>query len=77
MVYHCRETLNINLPASHYDTNHVDRGTKSKDVMRMPVENEAKPLIKATTQVVRNHGSFNYPFFSTAWAILPFLRGDP
>ena len=28
MVYHSRETFNINLPAAHYDTNHADRGTK-------------------------------------------------
>ena len=28
MVYYSRETFNINLPATHYDTNHVDRGTQ-------------------------------------------------
>ena len=38
---------------------------KSKAVMRMPVENKTKPLITATRQFLRNHGFFNYEFFST------------
>ena len=28
MVYHSRETFNINLLAAHYDTNHAERGKK-------------------------------------------------
>ena len=43
---------------------------KSKAVMHMPVENKTKPLITATRQFIRNHGSFNYAFFSTLCAII-------
>ena len=43
---------------------------KFKAVMRMPVENKTKPLITATRQFIRNHGSFNYGFFSTLCAII-------
>ena len=43
---------------------------KSKVVMRMPVENKTKSLITATRQFIRNHGSFNYAFFSTLCAII-------
>ena len=49
----------------------------SKAVMRMPVENKTKPLITTTRQFIRNHGSFNYAFFSTLCVILQFVRGDP
>ena len=42
------ETFNLNLPAAHYNTNHVDRGKKLKAVIRMPIENKTKPLITAT-----------------------------
>ena len=42
----------------------------SKAVMRMPVEDKTKPLITATRQFIRNHGSFNYVFFSTLCAII-------
>ena len=43
---------------------------KSKAVMGMPVENKTKALITATRQFIRNHGSFNYTFFSTLCAII-------
>ena len=73
MVYfllYSRETFNINLPAAHCNTNHVARGTKSKAVKCMPVENKTKPLNTATRQFIRNHGSFNYAFFLTLCAII-------
>ena len=70
MVYHSREIFKINLPTAHYGTNHVDRDTKSKAVMCMPVENKTKALITATRQFICNQGSFNYAFFSTSWAII-------
>ena len=38
--------------------------------MRMPVENKIKPLIRATRQFIRNHGSFNYASSSTLCAII-------
>ena len=44
---------------------------KSKVVMRMPVENKTKPLITVTRlEFIRNHGYFNYSFFSTLFAII-------
>ena len=70
MVYHSRETFNINLPVAHYDTNHIAGTHKSKDVMRMPVENKTKPLITATRQFIRNHRSFNYASSSTLYGII-------
>ena len=70
VVCHSREAFNINLPVAHYDTNHVERGHKSKDVMRMLVENKTKPLITATRQFIRTHGSFNDALFSTLCAII-------
>ena len=42
----------------------------SKAVIRMPVENQTKPLITGTRQFIRNHGSFNYALFSTLRAII-------
>ena len=42
----------------------------SQAVMRMPFENKTKPLITATRQFIRNHGSFDYAFFSTLCAII-------
>ena len=56
--------------AAHYVKNMLTGAQKSKDVMRMPVENKTKPLITATRQSIRNHGSFNYAFFSTVCAII-------
>ena len=35
LYMYSNETFSINLPAAHYNTNHVDRGTKMKAVMRM------------------------------------------
>ena len=43
---------------------------KSKAVMRMPVKNKTKPIITATRQFIRNHGSYQYAFFSTLCAII-------
>ena len=43
---------------------------KSKAVMCMPVEIKTKPLIMATRQFIRNHGSFNCVLFSTLCAII-------
>ena len=55
MVYHSRETVNINLPAAHYDTNHVDRAQKSTDVMRIPV---GKNYEKATDLLIKVDHTF-------------------
>ena len=43
---------------------------KSKVVIRMSVENKTKPLITATRQFIRNHGSLHYAFFLTLCAII-------
>ena len=59
------------LPSSSLcQKNMLTGAQKSKDVMRMPVENKTKPLITATRQSIRNHGSLNYAFFSTVCAII-------
>ena len=68
IVYHSRETLNINLPAAHYDTNLVDRDPNIEGCDAHPVENKTKSLITATRLFIRNHGAFNYAFFSTLCA---------
>ena len=36
----------------------------------MSVENKIKSLITATRQFIRNHGPFNYAFFSTLCAMI-------
>ena len=43
---------------------------KLKAVTRKHIENKTKPLITATGQFRRNHGSFNYAFFSTLCAVI-------
>ena len=54
VVCHSREAFNINLPVAHYDTNHAERGHKSKDVMRMLVENKTK-FINYGDKAVHTH----------------------
>ena len=67
-----RETFNINLPAAHYDTNHIDRDTKIEDCDANASwkQNKTKPLITARRQFIRSHVSFNYAFFLTLCAII-------
>ena len=44
MVYHSRETFNINFPAAHYDTSHVDRDTQTEECDGQACWQQNKPL---------------------------------
>ena len=86
MFHYCTWCITVVIPSISISqqlimTQIIMKGAqKSKNVLRMCVENKTKPLITATRQLIPSHESFNYAFFSVVCAIIghfAILRGDP